>query len=200
MKPLANTNTNDSQRIVSTKELAEILGLSDRRVRQLENEGSLVKIGRGKFDLAASIQKYIDTIKERSLSDDEIDLNKEKTLLTRANRMMAEMELKIIQGEVHRSEDIEKVMNDMLSSFRAQLLVIPGKAAPRLIDQTEIEPIKAILKNYIFEALQELSEYDPTVFYDKSKSKIIIEDKSSEKNSIDKKGPKKNGNRKQTNK
>jgi phage terminase Nu1 subunit (DNA packaging protein) len=200
VKPLANTNTNDSQRIVSTKELAEILGLSDRRVRQLENEGSLVKIGRGKFDLAASIQKYIDTIKERSLSDDEIDLNKEKTLLTRANRMMAEMELKIIQGEVHRSEDIEKVMNDMLSSFRAQLLVIPGKAAPRLIDQTEIEPIKAILKNYIFEALQELSEYDPTVFYDKSKSKIIIEDKSSEKNSIDKKGPKKNGNRKQTNK
>ena len=197
---MANTNTNDSQRIVSTKELAEILGLSDRRVRQLENEGSLVKIGRGKFDLAASIQKYIDTIKERSLSDDEIDLNKEKTLLTRANRMMAEMELKIIQGEVHRSEDIEKVMNDMLSSFRAQLLVIPGKAAPRLIDQTEIEPIKAILKNYIFEALQELSEYDPTVFYDKSKSKIIIEDKSSEKNSIDKKGPKKNGNRKQTNK
>ena len=138
---MANTNTNDSQRIVSTKELAEILGLSDRRVRQLENEGSLVKIGRGKFDLAASIQKYIDTIKERSLSDDEIDLNKEKTLLTRANRMMAEMELKIIQGEVHRSEDIEKVMNQLKDKMQ---LKKPGNGIAFTIPINSIDSIYSL--------------------------------------------------------
>lgn len=197
---MANTEKDGLKKIVSTKEISEILGLTDRRIRQLESEGSLVKISRGKFDLPASIQKYIETIKEQSISDDELDLTKEKTLLTRANRMKVEMELKIIQGEVHRSEDVEKVMNDMLSSFRAQLLVIPGKAAPRLVGQTEIEPIKSILKNFIHEALQELSDYNPSVFYSRSKDKIIAEENSEENNSKTEKRPQKNGSRKQNDK
>lgn len=197
---MANTNNNDFQMIVSTKQLSEIIGLSDRRVRQLESEGTLIKIGRGKYDLPASIQKYVEVIKEQSKPDEVTELNIEKTLLTRVNRMKAEMELKIIQGQVHKSEDVEKVMNDMLSSFRAQLLVIPGKAAPRLLGQSEIEPIKEILKSYIFEALQELADYDPNMFYGKSITRIVTEEKSEDKNSKAKKGPKKDGNRKQTNK
>lgn len=200
VKPLANTSKDKSKMEVSTKEISEIFGLSDRRIRQLESEGILVKISRGKYDLPKSIQGYINYIKEQSQTDEEVDLKKEKTLLTRANRMKAEMELKIIKGEVHKSEDVEKVMNDMLGSFRAQMLVIPGKAAPQLIGKTEIAEAKSILKDYIYEALQELSDYDPSIFYGKSKSKIVIDEKGEEKVSKTKKGSKKNGNRKQTKK
>lgn len=197
MNPLANRDLKRNIVTVSTKEICEILGLSDRRIQQLAKEEILVRVSHGKYDLPTSIQNYIEYIKEQSKTGEELNKVAEETLLVRVRRQKAELELDIMQGKVHLSEDVEKVMNDMLSSFRAQLLVIPGKAAPRLVGQTEIEPIKAMLKNYIFEALQELSEYDPTVFYDKSK--IVVEEMSEEKNSIDEKGPKENGNRKQNN-
>lgn len=176
--------------MVSTQQLCEILGMSARRIQQLAKENAIVRVAHGKYDLPSSIQAYIESIKEQSQSDEEMDYNKEKTLLTRANRKKAEMELKIIQGEVHRSEDVENVMNDMLTSFRAQMLVIPGKAAPQLLGVSEIESIKKTLKDMIYESLQELSDYDPTTFY--GKEVIEVEGKSEGKNNKNKKKSKKN--------
>lgn len=198
MKPLSDNNSDKNTKIATTKEMSEILGLSDRRIRQLAEEGSLVRVGHGKFDLPASIQTYIESIKERSKSSEELDLNKERTLLTRANRQKVELELKIMKGELHRSEDVESVMNDMLSSFRAQMLVLPNKIAPLVLGQTELESVKSIIKKHIFDALQELSDYDPDVFYTKSKDKLSvddIEDKGEESKKAEK-GPRKDGNKK----
>lgn len=178
--------------IVSTQKISEILGLSDRRIRQLANEGMLVRIGHGKFDLPASIQRYVEVLKEQNQTDDEVNYQKERALLTKANRQKAELELKIMRGEVHRSEDVESVMNDMLSSFRAQMLVIPGKLAPQLISITDVEEIKSIIKRHIYEALQELSDYDPDMFYSVSKKSFSAGELDE---TVDKaeKGPRENG-------
>ncbi|WP_207559092.1 hypothetical protein [Geobacillus thermoleovorans] len=160
---------------VSTSELAEIFGLSDRRIRQLEKEEALVKISRGKYDLKASVQRYIAFIKEQAeKTEEELDLTKEKTLLTRANRQKVELELQIMRGELHRSEDVRRVMNNMLSAFRARVLAIPSKTAPRLLAQTDLAVVQDIIKKEVYEALQELSEYDPHVFYAQSKDKLAI--------------------------
>jgi phage terminase Nu1 subunit (DNA packaging protein) len=164
------------KRIVSTSELAEILGLSDRRIRQLEQIGAISKISRGKFNLSETIQQYIDWIKSQAIeSDQELDLKKEKTLLTRANRQKVELEIQIMRGELHRSEDVQRVMNDMLGAFRARCLAIPTKAAPRLIAETDIAIIQDTLRKEIYEALSELSGYDPNVFYKQSKDKLVVD-------------------------
>ena len=180
---------------ITTQELSEILGLSSRRIQQLAKENAVVRVAHGKYDLPHSIQAYIEYIKEQNKTPEQIDLNQEKTLLTRANRMKAELELKIMQGELHRSEDIEFVMNDMLSSFRAQMLVIPGKAAPKIIGETDIEVVKGILKSLIFEALQELSDYEPEIFYSQSKDKITIENEEENNDYVTKKGLSKDVNK-----
>lgn len=197
---MSNKGLDENSKVVSTKEISEILGLSDRRIRQLENEGALVKIAHGKFHLPDSIQRYIEFIKEQSEPDEETDYYKERALLTRANRQKAEMELKIIQGEVHRSEDVEKVMNDMLGAFRSRTLVIPNKISPLLIAQTEVEVVKSIIKKAIHEALLELSDYDPQVFYAKSKDKLSLADPEEtdgeEIKGPEGKGPLKNAKRK----
>lgn len=164
-------------RIVSTSELAEILGLTDRRIRQLEKAGIIHKLERGKFDLAQAVQQYIAWIKAQAAeSDEELDLKKEKALLTRANRQKVELELKIMRGELHRSEDVRRVMNDMLGAFRARCLAIPSKAAPRLQGQTDLAVIQDIIKKEVYEALTELADYDPEVFYRQSKDKLVLED------------------------
>ncbi|GAV24795.1 hypothetical protein ciss_07280 [Carboxydothermus islandicus] len=169
--------SNQKSRIVSTSELAEILGVTDRRIRQLEKAGVISKIERGKFDLVQAVQQYIGWIKSQyAESDEELDLKKEKTLLTRAHRQKVELELQIMRGELHRSEDVRRVMNDMLGAFRARCLAIPSKVAPKIQGKTDLAIIQDLIKKEVYEALSELSDYDPEVFYRQSKDKLVLEE------------------------
>ena len=203
VKPLSDKDSKGKTVVVSTAEISEILGLSDRRIRQLEKEDALVKISRGKYDLKASVQRYIEYIKEQAQkTEEELDLTKEKTLLTRANRQKVELELQIMRGELHRSEDVRRVMNNMLAAFRARVLAIPSKTAPRLLAQTDLAVVQDIIKKEVYEALQELSEYDPHVFYAQSKDKLAIdmdeteEEGSEEADEVTEKEPRRNGRKK----
>lgn len=195
-KPLSANNLKENKYVVTTKEISEILNLSPRRIQQLTKDGALVRVAHGKYDLPSSIQSYIEYSNE--VPEEELDKTKEEALWTRARRKKAELELKIMKGEVHRSEDVESVMNDMLSSFRAQMLVLPGKIAPLVLGQTELEVIKSTIKKFIYEALQELSDYDPDIFYAKSNDRLSVDDDIEEKGEEIKKaekGPHKNGHK-----
>jgi phage terminase Nu1 subunit (DNA packaging protein) len=186
VKPLSKKDLKGTPIVVTTAEISEIFGLSDRRVQQLVKEGALVKVSRGKYDLKASVQRYIEYIKEQAeKTEEELDQTREKTLLIRANRQKVELELQIMRGELHRSEDVRRVMNDMLGAFRARVLAIPSKVAPRLIAQTNAAVIQNIIKNEVYEALQELSEYDPHIFYAHSKDKLVLENKEDDDEEAD---------------
>jgi len=201
VKPLSDKDLKGKTVVVSTAEISEILGLSDRRIRQLEKEDALVKINRGKYDLKASVQRYIEYIKAQAeKTEEELDLTKEKTLLTRANRQKVELELQIMRGELHRSEDVRRVMNNMLGAFRARVLAIPSKTAPQLLSQTDLAVVQDIIKKEVYEALQELSEYDPHVFYAQSKDKLAIDIEEEDNEAVDEeiaeKEPQRNGRKK----
>ncbi|QKS70244.1 helix-turn-helix domain-containing protein [Paenalkalicoccus suaedae] len=165
----------NSDFVVTTEDLATILGVSKRRVQQLATENHLHKFGRGKFDLPASIRLYTDYLIERHSGGDN-SKSEEEMLWTRARRIKTETEVKIMQGSLHRSADVEAVMNDMLGNFRARMLVLPQKVASSLLHQDEIEVIKDIVKKAILEGLSELSEYDPEVFYGRSNDELFIEE------------------------
>lgn len=161
--------------IVTTAEISEILGLTTRRIQQLAKEGALVRASHGKFDLPASIKSYIDYLVEKENTDEELDKTAEEALWTRARRQKTELELQIMRGELHRSEDVKRVMNDMLGNFRAKMLGLPTKMAPQVVGKTEIPPVKEALKIAVYEAMAELSDYDPSVFYDYSKDKMFLD-------------------------
>ncbi|GAV21597.1 hypothetical protein [Carboxydothermus pertinax] len=183
--------------VVSTPELAEILNLSERRIQQLVKNEIISKIGRGKFYLPTVVQEYISWIKTQlGNSDEELDLKKEKTLLTRAHRQKVELELQIMRGELHRSEDVRRVMNDMLGAFRARCLAIPTKAAPRLQGKTDLAVIQDIIKKEVYEALTELADYDPEVFYKLSKDKLVL-DEDIEETAAEKEMPRRGRKQKQ---
>jgi phage terminase Nu1 subunit (DNA packaging protein) len=189
---------NQGKWVVSTSELSEILGLTDRRIQQLVKNEIISRVGRGKFHLPTVIGEYIGWIKSQSTeSDEELDLKKEKTLLTRANRQKIELELQIMRGELHRSEDVRRVMNDMLGAFRARCLAIPSKAAPRILAQTDLAVIQDAIKKEVYEALTELADYDPQAFYAHSKDTLALNSVSDEIDEVDepskKEKPKRNG-------
>ncbi|MGG3448643.1 hypothetical protein ABER98_01780 [Domibacillus aminovorans] len=169
-------SSDENSMIVSSKEISLILGVSDSRIRQLTNEKALIRVSHGKYDLPASVDAYLNYRLNKEKPDGELDKTTEEALWTRARRKKTELELQIMRGELHRSEDVERVMNDMLAAFRAKILSIPSKFAPQIVGKTEIPPIKEVLKKGVHEALEELTDYDPTVFYDISKDKMHLED------------------------
>lgn len=164
-------------RTVGTSELAAILGLTDSRIRQLERSGTIEKIGRGQYDLAGTVQGYCKYLKDAIATPDGMS---EKDLLDRTRRKKLELEISIIQGDLHRADDVRRVMNDMLSAFRQRILSIPTKAAPRLMGIMELVVIQDVLRKEIHEGLSELADYNPEAFYRQSKDKLVLDDGGAE--------------------
>ena len=72
-------------RLYTSKVIADWLGLTERRVRQLRDEGIIEEQAPGLYDLRATTRRYISYLRSGSLAD-------ERAGLTRAKREAAEME------------------------------------------------------------------------------------------------------------
>lgn len=154
---------------VSASVLGDIIGISDRRVRQIGEEGIFIRAAKGRYKLLESIKNYIINLKveadnKKCVIDNELDYEEERALLTRVNRHLAELKLSLAKGEAHKASDVKAVMSDMLVSFRSRLLNIPSKVSPKLVNKGNADYIKNILTTEINEVLQELSEYSPDKF------------------------------------
>lgn len=176
--------------LLHQKDLATVLGLSPRRIRQLTEMGELERDTKTEYDLGKSVQAYISyrcEANKQAEGNPKSGLEQERMLLTRTQRMLAESKLQIIRGEVHRSEDVEAVMNDMLMRFKGKLLSLPMKLAPLVVGIDDLNQLQDIIEVQMLEALAELSEYDAYEFYEKSKNRIVLgtEDEDDEEGEAD---------------
>ena len=96
--------------------------------------------------------------------DGEINIEEEKALHERVKRHISELRLQTMKGELHKAEDVEKVMTDMLTSFKTRVMNIPSKVAP-VLESRDAGFIKDRLTAEVTEALNELKDYDPKAFY-----------------------------------
>lgn len=155
---------------VSAAVLGELFSVTDRRIRQMAEEGIVVRAAKGRYKLAESIKNYLLTMKlaaegvEAEFADGEINLEEEKGLHERVKRHISELKLQIMKGELHKAEDVETVMMDMLASFKTRVMNIPSKVAP-ILENRDAAYIKDKLTSAVIEALNELKDYDPKAFY-----------------------------------
>mgnify|MGYP001037755658 FL=1 len=156
---------------VNSAALEKIIGVSDRRIRQLAEEHIIIRAAKGRYKLMDSITNYILTLKVQMEAnnaesvDGEIDLEEEKAIHERVKRHISELKLQTMRGELHKSEDVERVMMDMLASVRAKLLSMPTKLAPILVSRSEIDFVRNTINREVMEALNELKDYNPKEFY-----------------------------------
>lgn len=163
---MTNKENKSVKLIVSSQELSEIMGLSQRRIQQLAKDKIVDKVDHNQYNVPNSIKGYVDFMVDCATPDESKSINKDKetALLTRAKRMSAEVDLQTKLGELHRASDVKDVMNTMLNNFRAKLLTLPSKIAPQIQGKNEIEVLKSIIKNEINDTLSELSDYNPRTF------------------------------------
>lgn len=163
--------TNISAVTVNATVLSELLGVSDRRVRQLAEEGILIRAAKGRYKLAESMKNYILTLRianqdsEEKIYGETLDLDAEKAKHEVVKIQMSELKLQLMKGQLHKSEDVRAVMCDMLTAFRSRLMNQPAKSAPVLANMYDAGQIQSYLEKEMTDALLELRQYEPKEFY-----------------------------------
>ncbi|MDQ0114370.1 hypothetical protein [Paenibacillus harenae] len=152
------------EKIVGTSELAALVGKTPQWVRQLTRDGVLKQVERGKYLLGMAVQAYIEHASGGKEDDGKPRLVDHKTEHERIKTEKAALELAEMKGKLHRSEDVEAVMNDMLGAFRQRIRAIPMRLAPDLLNQMDLNVVKGKLAAVHDEALAELADYDPDKF------------------------------------
>lgn len=160
----------DERTIVNTKALAKMFNMTERNVRYLVEEGIIARVNHGRYDLIDTVSRYITFLK---MSNDGLDESKvqesleyEKWLHEKAKREKAEIELSHLKKEMHKADEVEKVLNHMLTSFRSKMLSLPSKTALLLASKDDPKEIEALLERDIYEALAELADYEPSLFFE----------------------------------
>jgi phage terminase Nu1 subunit (DNA packaging protein) len=143
--------------------IAKLFDLTERRVRQLADESIIPKPKEGKYDLTGSITGYIKYLKRLAAKKQPVDTEEQEVRMRilRAQAATAELDLKKETGEFI---SIQKAIDDwqnMILAFRSRMLAMPYRAACSVIGVTELHEIEKVVKSLVYEALDELAEYNP---------------------------------------
>ncbi|MBC5712408.1 DNA-packaging protein [Hungatella sp. L12] len=149
--------------IVNQKELAQCLGISTRQVRNLRQDGMFQQAaGTRGYSIEKCVQEYIDFKinaelgRSASISKEKIQAEHEEV-----KRQISVLKLRKLRRELHEAADVEAFLSDMLIQFKNRLLSLPTKMAMEIAGETDVNQIIDTLTKDIYEALDELSEYDP---------------------------------------
>lgn len=170
---------------VSTEQLANCLGITTRRVQLLAKENVVLKLRRGTYDLEKSVQGYI-AYKLESLEQSQAQKSLDEI---RADHEMWKMRktqlaVRLMEGKLHRAEDVERVWTQSAAAVRSRLLGIPVKAAPQVAGMEDAGEVQKILQREVAEALNEIAAYDPADFADP----LPLEDEEEEDDSQEESG------------
>lgn len=155
---------------VTLKQLSAVLGLTDRQVRRLRDEQGIMQPiptpnGQSSakyYPLEKCVQEYI-AFKLQGAADKSqtVIREREQAEHERIKKKISEIKLRRLKRELHESKDIEEFLTEMLVSFRARLITIPQKLAPLVIAEPDVNKVRDMIESEIFEAIEELSGYDP---------------------------------------
>ncbi|WP_103644902.1 DUF1441 family protein [Campylobacter concisus] len=122
---------------VSTKELSNALGLTDRRVQELESEGVIKKLERNKWDLTACIDAYLDY--KIKLATQSFELSEARAKKELADAELKELRLAKEKGEVIAIDRLEKDLSDIAAAVSNKLYSLPNKLKRSINLSDEVE-------------------------------------------------------------
>lgn len=144
---------------VSGTELAAILGVTGRGIRQLREDG-IIESNDGKYLLADAVQKYIEyKKKEKPLSVAEKDKLDADVSIKKAKAITAVLEAKELQGKMHRSEDVQAITEDFIYTIRSMLVALPGRLAVDVAAISTAAEASDIIRKEVHQIMEEITRY-----------------------------------------
>jgi DNA-binding transcriptional MerR regulator len=156
----------DVQENVRIEEIAETVGVTPMRIRQFENAGVIQSFKDGrtrlydKWPTLIAITKYYTEKAEQKYNPVAEKIADAKLRQMIVKRKLDELKLAQLDNELHRAEDIEKIMKAVIARLRKNLLAIPEEAAPLIRGQSNILDIAEIIDERIRRVMSEAATYD----------------------------------------
>lgn len=132
---------------VNLKTLADILGVTERTVRNLTEKKVLTKNENDKYELKENIKSYLKS-------------NSDVAKMNEAKRKMLELRYEVLQDKYHEDAVVEYILSDMLLKFKARLNSCVRKIDNDIENYPERNRVE-IISEHIFSTLEELAEYEP---------------------------------------
>lgn len=152
----------------NTAYIADLFGLSERRVEQLAKDGIIdgnKTEGGYRFDLLPVVRQYIEFLskrangREKNNNKTEEEKLKAEADLKRSKADMAKLQLRELQGKMHRSEDVEAITTDLVYTIRSMIIALPGRLAVDVAAAQTAPEASEIIRRECFMVLEELSNY-----------------------------------------
>lgn len=99
--------------LYTSEVVAQHLDVTERRVRQLRDEGIIREKRPGLYNLVDAMTRYIKYVNAGS----KVDLNDERAKLTKVKREAAEMENRVRKAELMEVGDVEKAYSTVMMNF-----------------------------------------------------------------------------------
>jgi hypothetical protein len=169
-KPSPENNSEGEKCLtMSTEEVAKYLGVTTARISQLKRDDVIAPLPSGsrkEGDFYKPLETFVKAARHyRELSDsrgsretEEMKKARERQLIARAKK--EEIAISELEGDVHRTEDIERVMGAVLTRLRINLLSIAKGVAAQLRNQSDENVISERIHERIVRALNEVVTLD----------------------------------------
>ena len=109
---------------VSGEELAALLNVDVRTIRNLAAAGTITRIDRNQYPLAESVRSIIAAAKKSSKSN---ALEREQTAIMAGKRKMLELRIAQEEGRLIEVSEAEGVLDEIIGTFRAGLDALPAR-------------------------------------------------------------------------
>lgn len=144
-----------TQEAVSVRLVAEVLGISERRVQQLVALGAIHRPERGLYDLQGAIRSYAAYLIDHGRRSSG---NPHRARLIAAKADLAQLELERLQSETVSVAAVQQVWSEIRAAIKERVRAIPATVAPLLAGEGNPETCQQIMRDVIDQALTELAE------------------------------------------
>jgi phage terminase Nu1 subunit (DNA packaging protein) len=170
----------DVNALCTSRELAQVLGVSTRQIDQLVVEKVLkpqLRSGKQRnrrFRLADSVQSFVayarESVREQSASSNGASAyNDARTRRMNAAALIEEMKARELSGELIKRSVVTNVVTTVLSLTKSRLLAVPNQVMHQLVGRTSPLETNQIVRERIIGALRELAQFDPDTLQRKTR-------------------------------
>ena len=163
---------------VSTTELACVLGITGRRIGQMAEDGQIDKIKQGKFNLCDCVQRYCASLDRGPMDEEDAKIEKARrnadVQMKVSKAAVAKMEAEELKGNMHRSEDVAAMTEDLIFTIRSMLLALPGRLADDTCSAETSAEAEVIIRKEVFSVMEAISryQYDPKKYEERVRERM----------------------------
>jgi len=142
---------------VSAKDLAKVIGVKDRTVREFADRGLVIRTSRGRYRLIESVRTYCDHIRTtasgRGGEDEAKTLTSERTRLAREQADQTALKNAALRRELVPAAEVEREWSEVLRRVRSGCVAIPSRIRQSMAHLTahDVQVIDAEVRTVLTE-------------------------------------------------